>query len=282
MKKVNIIQHGVDGLGHQLHGILSCLALHNIKNYYFDGNIFINKHFSFGHICGEEEINVKNYVIEIVKQFIKSNSQSKKTYYKIIHSHEVYNIPEKYEEHIIYSLDNSYYFDRIPITNIEYQEYLINIQKIKQFFINEKLPNNRLFDNNIVIHLRQGDAMTTGRSNVINKNNIKLMKIMPILISEYSNYTFYIHTDGNTDFLINILSKYNIKYILFQKSENILNVLSDFIYSKIFITSHSSLSTVCTFLGNHELIIIPDDIKCSVPENIIRISDYEIFKKNIL
>ena len=43
MQKVAIIQHGTDGFGHQLHGLLSCLALHNVDNYYFDGYSFINK-----------------------------------------------------------------------------------------------------------------------------------------------------------------------------------------------------------------------------------------------
>ena len=47
MSKINIIQHGMDGLGHQLHGLFSCLILHNIRNYYFDGYAFIKKYFIF-------------------------------------------------------------------------------------------------------------------------------------------------------------------------------------------------------------------------------------------
>ena len=43
MNNIAIIQHGVDGMGHQLLGLLSCLALHNVGNYYFDGYAFINK-----------------------------------------------------------------------------------------------------------------------------------------------------------------------------------------------------------------------------------------------
>ena len=50
MKKISIIQHGTDGMGHQLHGLLSLLALHNVDNYYFDGHAFIDKNFSFEHI----------------------------------------------------------------------------------------------------------------------------------------------------------------------------------------------------------------------------------------
>ena len=58
-------------------------------------------------------------------------------------------------------------------------------KKLKHYFINDKLPSNRLSENNVVIHLRQGDAMTTGRGNVINKHNEQLIKIMPLLTREY-------------------------------------------------------------------------------------------------
>lgn len=50
MSNIHIIQHGTDGTGHQLHGLLSCLALHNINDYYFDGIMYINKPFSYQHI----------------------------------------------------------------------------------------------------------------------------------------------------------------------------------------------------------------------------------------
>lgn len=275
MSNIHIIQHGVDGMGHQLHGLLSCLALHNVKSYYFDGHMFINKPFRFDHIKGEEAISVKNYLIEIGKSFIKHYNQSAKRYKKHIHSHEVYNIPKDYDTDTIYSLDNCYYFDRIPIDNSENAEYRMNIQVVKQFFKNYKLPPNRLDTKNIVIHLRQGDAMTTGRGSVINKHNQHLMKIMPKLAEKYSDYTFYIHTDGNATFLLDILYAKKVKCIIFGKDEHILNVLSDFIHSDVFITGHSGLSTVCTFLGRHTLTIIPDDIKHSIPDSAIRITDYE-------
>lgn len=274
MVKINIIQHGKDGFGHQLHGLFSCLALHNINNYYFDGCYFINKQFAFQHIKDDESLIVKNYLIEIVKNFIKIYDQKPKHYKNQIHSHEIYNIPKAYDTEIIYSLDNCYYFDRIPITPIEHNQYLMNIPKIKHLFINDKLPNNRLCENNIVIHLRQGDAMKTGRGKMIDSYNQQLEKFIPELLNKYGKHTFYIHTDGDAGFLTNILKDKSVDYILYPKSEPILNVLSDFIHSKVFISGHSGFSTICTFLGDHELIIIPDDMKHSVPENIVRISQY--------
>jgi hypothetical protein len=87
---------------------------------------------------------------------------------------------------------------------------------------------------NVVIHLRQGHAITTGRGDIINNYNKKIVNILPKMIKNLKGYTFYIHTDGNADFITNILLKHDVKYIVYSKSENILNVLSDFIYSNVF------------------------------------------------
>ena len=83
-----------------------------------------------------------------------------------------------------------------------------------------------------------------------------------------------VHTDGDPIFLTDILNKQNIKYNIYDKSENVLNVLSDFIHSKILICGDSSLSIVASFVGNHEFVLIPDDIQYCTPENAVKISDF--------
>ena len=72
MKKISIIQHGTDGMGHQLHGLLSLLALHNVDNYYFDGHAFIYKNFSFEHIDQKNSIDVKEIFYRNCKGIYKS------------------------------------------------------------------------------------------------------------------------------------------------------------------------------------------------------------------
>jgi len=273
VSKINIIQHGIDGVGHQLHGIISCLALHNIGNYYFDGFVFMNKSFIFGHISKKVALQVKKYFKEIAKKFIESEGQIKKKYTHLVYAHEVYNIPNNYDSNAIYLLDNSYYFNKIPINELEYDKYLLNICKQKDLFINSQLPAKRLCDKNVVIHLRQGDALVTPRGVMINKYNKDLNDLFPILINKYHDHTFYIHTDGDASFLTNILSNKNTKFVVFDKNESVLNVLSDFIYSKVFIAGHSSLSTACIFLGNQKLVIIPNDIKHSIPSTAIKIKN---------
>ena len=277
----HIIQHGTDGLGHQLHGLFSCLLLHNISNYYFDGFIFVNKPFNIQDIK-DDKINYhtdicKNYIIEIVKLFIEYYKIQPINYSNHTHSHEVYNIPSEYDINTIYSLDNAYYFDKI---NLNYQDTLLhnkNISIIKNFFINKYLPINNLNNNNIVIHIRRGDALwsNNNRKNSLLNHTIKVCKLIDIFNKLYPNYTYYIHSDGDLDLdLKKKLDLFNINYNFYDKTTNIMNIISHFIYAKIFVCDNSALSKVCCFLGNKELTIINDDNKHSMPLDVIKISDY--------
>ncbi len=266
---VHIIQHGIDGFGHQLYGLFTTLILHNINKYYFDGYVFINKQIIFQHISGIEAEKAKEYLIECVKEFIKYTKIIPISYNNIIHSHELYNIPMNYDINTIYSIDNAYYFDRLILSENGKNTHIENINIYKQFFINSKLPKSRLNINNIVIHVRIGDAATTGRGEQIKQYLLDLDKLLYIFTTKYSDYTIYIHSDGDISFL---QKKY--KFILYEKYEPILNVLSDFIYSTIFVCPNSGLSEVASFLGNKELIIIDDSITVSMPDKSIRMSEY--------
>lgn len=271
---VNIIQHGVDGFGHQLHGLFSCLILHNVKKFYFDGYSFLKKDFRFQHIHNEEVNNVTKYLREIVILFIKKYNIQEVKINKHIHSHEVYKIPNNYEINTLYSLDNAYIFEKLNLTDKESNIHKQNIENISNLFVNRYLPENKLDNNNIVFHFRLGDAMTTGRCNSINSYNSLLIKLIDIFIHIYPNYKYYLHTDGDISFFENKLKEHNINYIINNKKTPLLNVLSDFIYSKIFICGNSSLSKVCSFLGNKELTIICDDNYHSMPDNVYKISNY--------
>tara|TARA_Y100000389_G_C17312988_1_gene438954 strand:+ start:118 stop:795 length:678 start_codon:yes stop_codon:yes gene_type:complete len=214
-------------------------------------------------------------MIEIVKNFINKHKQQEKHYNKKIHVHDINNIPVNYSSNILYTLDNAYYFNKIPINNDERIEYKNNIEKYKELFINDKLPKNRLCEKNIVIHLRQGDAMNYPAWKMrINTYNEKLIELINIFVKQYNDYTYYIHTDGDPTFVTNILNNNNIPYKLFLKDEHVLNVLRDLIHSNILICGCSSLSLVCTFLGKHELTIIPDDTAQSTPDDVVRINTY--------
>lgn len=269
---IHIVQDGTDGVGHQLYGLFSCMILHNIDYYYFDAFYFKYKNFKFDHIDIETTQKIKEYLIAISNEFINYYKLSEIKYQNNIFSHEIYNIPTNYDPNTLYRLDNAYYFEKIPNYNKIKSEHNNNISIIKNFFINDKLPKNRLKQNNVVIHIRGGDALIHGRNNVIRKYNNQILELLPILLKKYKNYTYYIHSDDNIDFLIDLLKQNNIEYFHFSKSTNIMEVISDFIHSNIFIMGISALSYVCSFLGEQKLIICNDDCNQNIHDKCIKIS----------
>ena len=271
---IHIVQDSTDGVGHQLHGLFSCMILHNIDNYYFDAFYFKNKNFKFDHIDIETAQKTTEYLITISNEFINYYKLSEIKYQNNIFSHEIYNIPINYDSNTLYRLDNAYYFEKIPNYNKIKLEHNNNISIIKNFFINNKLPKNRLKQNNVVIHIRGGDSLIHGRNNVIRKYNNQILELLSILFKKYKNYKYYIHSDDNVDFLIDLLKQNNIEYFHFSKSTNIMEVISDFIHSDIFIMGISSLSYVCSFLGEQKLIICNDDYKQNIHDKCIKISKF--------
>ena len=90
MDAVNIIQHGADGFGHQLHGLFTTLVIHSIRYYNFDAEMFINKPFMFQHIYGEEAEQMKQYLIECIRQFQIEKNSTTTQYINHINAHEIY------------------------------------------------------------------------------------------------------------------------------------------------------------------------------------------------
>lgn len=260
----HIFQDGRDGFGHQLEGFFNCLIIHGINNNYFDGVAFKEKNFEFEHVNENQSKLLKEYLIEIINQFINHYKQEKIIYKTILRSHEYINIPKNYESDILYSLDNIFSFKKIFTDKDSIEKIKENIDILKLIVINDKLPLNRLDKKNIVIHIRLGDALTTGRGNSIFEYNFKILKLIDILKKKYPEHTYYIHSDGNPDEIIN---KIGSNYFFYNKDTPVLEVLSDFIYSSIFICGNSSLSVVSSFFGNKELIIVNDDNDHSLPDN---------------
>lgn len=271
---VNIIQHGCDGLGHQMYGLFTCMILHNVGDYKFSGYTFIKKSFNFQHLSLDEREKSELYLIEVINLFIKKYNIIDKQFNGYIPCIEVYKIPTIPDENILYVLDNAYFFDRINLTISERVLHSKNICDMAPLFINKYLPSTRLSEKNIVVHIRLGDALITGRGESINNYNKTLLKLIDILINKYIDYEYYFHTDGNIDFILDKIQRRNIKYTVSGKNTPILNVISDLIHSKILICGNSGLSKVCSFLGNKELVVINDDNKHSISTITCKISDY--------
>lgn len=253
---VSIIQHGTDGFGHQIHGLFTCMLMHGVNDFIFDGHEFLKKPFSFEHITSEQSEATTNYMKEVVSLFLKENEVPIISYKKNVFSYEIWNILNIKNKDILYSIDNVFYPNRINFDPPNKLKFENNIEKIKKYFINKYLPKNRLDEKNVVIHVRLGDAITTGRGGAINNHNLQILTLLDILKEQFPDHVYYIHSDGNVNFLTSKLNKNKQRYHLFEKQTDILQVTSDLIHSNVFVCGISSLSEVCSFLGDSKKLII--------------------------
>jgi len=270
------MQHSTDGFGHQLHGLFTCMMLENIRGIEFACNNFLTKTFSFEHLtCDVEKQQCIDYLKECVRLFKEHFQCDDICYEKVIHSHEIYKIPKNPLTDTIYSLDNVFFIDVMNLSKDEKQHLKKNMKIIKNFFVNKYLPSNRLKQKNIVFHIRMGDAMPGRRNSILNYNN-SVLRLIDRLKKGYSDHILYFHTDDNIDFIINNINN-EMKYVIQDKTTNILNVLSDFIHSNTMVSANSSLSK-CSLLIRQKNCIIHDDNTHYVPENTVKISNALITK----
>ena len=62
----------------QVKNLLHFLSLNELKNYYFDGNLYSKKPIHFKNASHDDSNKYKDYVLKIIDNFIKINNQSKK------------------------------------------------------------------------------------------------------------------------------------------------------------------------------------------------------------
>jgi hypothetical protein len=271
---IHIIQDGSDGFGHQLHGLFTTLIFHDVSDghYYFNGFSFIEKEFRFEHVTVEEAAQLASYLKRCLEIFVRDFNLNKAPipFTSIIRSHEIWKIPAITDEKTLYSLDNVFSCNHLfPQLCTALQG---NIDRMKHYFINDMLPAKRLTEKNIVLHVRMGDALTAGRGHSIYQYNAQIIKLIPLLKSQYPEHWFYVHSDGEVP---TILAAIGPSYTFFGKHTPVLDMLSDAIHAKIFIEGNSSLSKAASFLGNKQVIITHDDNIYSRPnENCYKISEY--------
>jgi hypothetical protein len=250
-KKVKICQHGTDGFGHQLEGMLRLLSLslNNKAEYQYN----YNKKYKFEH---------KNFKMDRLKQYLSAalnilsneNVNTNNDFLNIIYR-EQRTFDEILKSDI--DVDNTIYFYDGVSSNIPNQlpanfEYSNDIEKtlpkLREAFVDKNcyLPE-KSYDNsfiNVCCHIRLGDAV--GQRILDNQNLFKVIQEF----QKYNKYRIIIHSDGD----VNHLSSDNT--IIYDSSVDVLNVLSDFIYSDILIINYSSLSIAAQLLTNNKQTII--------------------------
>jgi len=174
--------------------------------------------------------------------------------------HETWKIPKDFKDDIVYSLDNAFYE---PLEQLEQASDVLK----KAFRANPYLPTPSydLTKNNIVVHIRLGDAWfrrTPHEASLKLSNKQKKSRVKEELNTLYKMLSDYqankdnnitIHTDGD----ISIRESENLK--IFNKNTHVLQVFSDFIHAKTLVMPYSSLSLAATWLADRSIELITPD-----------------------
>ena len=250
--KIKICQHGTDGFGHQLEGMLRLLSLslNNKADYQYN----YDKEYIFQH--SNFEINkLKKYLKEALK-IISNNSEIIEKDIMNIILNEKRNFDEILKndtniENTIYLYDGvSDKSDLLPSNFEKNDEIEKSLPILRDAFVKKNiyLPS-KSFDNkliNVCCHIRLGDAV--GQRVLDNNNLFNIIKEF----QKYNKYNIIIHTDGD----VKHLERDNT--IIYDAQTDVLQVLSDFIYADIIIINFTSLSIAAHLLAdNTQNVICP-------------------------
>jgi len=250
---LNICQHGTDGFGHQIEGMLRLISLSLNSNARYMYNF--KKQFTFEH--SNININLLNSYLLNALELI--NDPTKKT---IID--EGYNInynetrefntilqDDKGYANTIYCYDGVGNGSALPHNFEEIGEFKKSIPNLREAFVlqNKFLPKPSYHNkkNNIVCHIRLGDA--------VNQRVLDTGSIFNCIkqFQNNINNTITIHSNGNID----VLKSDNTN--IYDKHVDVLQVFSDFIHADTLIINYSSLSIAAHLLADsNQLVICPN------------------------
>lgn len=248
-QKIKICQHGTDGFGHQLEGLLRLLSLsiNNKADYQYN----YNKNYIFEHNNFELE-NLKQYFSEALRILSNKNNEKNEKYNIIFNEQRVFDDILKNDKN---ADKNIYFYDgvssnhRILPPNFELiDEFEKSLPKLREAFVEKNiyLPKQS-YDNssiNVCCHIRLGDAI--GQRILDNENLYKVIK----KFQKYNKYRVIIHSDGD----ISHLESNNT--IICDSKTDVMQIFSDFIFADILIINYSSLSIASHLLANNKQTVI--------------------------
>jgi hypothetical protein len=253
-KKVKICQHGTDGFGHQLEGMLRLisLSLNNKAEYQYN----YNKNYVFEHKNFELD-KLKQYLTEslkIISNKQNENDKKEENFNIILREERTFNEilnSDKKMDTTIYCYDgvsSTNPNNLLPVNFEPVNEIERSLSKLREAFVEKNiyLPV-KSYDNtliNVCCHIRLGDAI--GQRILDNDNLFKVIKEF----QKYNKYRIIIHTDGNVKHL------QSDNTIIYDLATDVLQVLSDFIYADILVMNYSSLSIAAHLLADKKQNVI--------------------------
>ena len=287
-KKVRIFQGGSDGFGHQLEGTLRLisLSLNNKAEYQYK----YKKNYTFQHSNFDINKLIQFFTNALNELSYKYNDESDDTP-GIQQTQNVVSVPETTTFRDIINThpnyrENIYLYDGVGSGNKdEYNyepmsEFKKSIHILREVFVkkNPELPSPSYHSDyseyiNVVCHIRLGDAV--GQRILDNKS---IYNVIRVYQKQPDKYRIIIHSDGDIQHLA------HVNTILYDKTIDVLQVLSDFIHADILIMNYSSISIAAHLLAeDSQIVICPNKAgptyNSRILDKCIRCNDFLLYDK---
>ena len=292
--QIPISQHGVDGFGHQILGIMSLLTLTNqeFDDYEFVYIPFLH-HGKFEHIDSQQKSELKKFIDSFYETLkFKKHDNGKFEHINLQQKSELKKFIDSFYETLKFKKHDNLFTKKIMprhlnnldgnnagfVMGLEYSKWTylfdnawstVDIGKMltksnicsgfNKLLVEPHFEEQKM---NAVVHLRGGDGAT--RSSGTKSNLGKLKDVIVKIKRMHSNAHFYIHTNDDDINMDDVLdaNEHDIHY----ENTNLLFAFSQMCMCNILIVGDSSLTIAASYI-NPNKIIVPNKLTCADGKN---------------
>lgn len=218
-----LTQSGHDGMGHQLHGIITIAALEKHSKLYFP-----HRAFEFQHIDGITKHNVEAYFNATWTLLQRRHPTNRR--FQLQRIGETWDLPTKCNSNIAYVLDNAFYHPP------NHCNPLFELSNKLKFLFWAHLPRPANTNATLVVHIRLGDSGRRGSARLEKRLQWIRRQLLSVVI----------HTDEP-----NRLGTFSSNVVVRGKDYDPLHAFSEMVHAPLFLGADSSLSRAASFLRNN-------------------------------
>ena len=241
----NIVQHGIDGFGHQLEGTMGAVAMHVAGKATYMFNHRRSYTFAHPNVDATCESYMRHAMTRLHEKYPNDRVLTNRK-----HVHEVWKIPETPDLAKIYSVDNAFYE---PVENmVGARALLTDVFGSGNPHLPAPSYENANTGRNVVVHVRLGDAVRRQRELPI------LFACVKKLRDAHPDHQFTVHTNGDVEEQLS-----HDRTTIHDKGVHVLQVLSDFVHADILVISDSSLSIAASWVVSDTCQIVAPSYKAA-------------------
>lgn len=265
--RIRFYQHGIDGFGHQYHGLITAVLVSGYRNYEFHAAAYLKKHFKFGHIGRLASRRAAEELRSVVKRAV-GVPLDRIGYCELRRTERLPSFSELLEAKgalaRLYSIDNAFLW---PTLDAELRQHVL--QRLVKIRVRLQLepPDNNC--DRIVIHIRRGDALKyQAWRQDISEFEKQLASAIPTIEKQWPTIPVRLHTNGDSLVIAEKLGISQERLSIPPTGIHPADIVRELTHAKVLVASPSSLSLAAALVSDAPLRVVPDSRMHCVPQDV--------------